>query len=260
MGPGHPCPDCDRVFSTKSGLGVHRRRAHEAIVNIERTRRQWSAEEQRMMAREEALAVHRGVRSGRFVNQHLLAVVPGRTLEAKGMRKNGEYRRLVAAALEDCLSRLRETSILSGGGSSPPASPQASAISTHGSPVSPSRTLSSPGWDDAYGSFASAIRALIPVVEAIQGWNSHVLVRIGSDILDDWRSVDAIGSWLSGVFPAGAPRSRPPRCTVVNPGRKARRRAEYSRVQRLFRSQMSRMAKEIWDGAPDVVPDVPPGR
>jgi len=81
-------------------------------------------------------------------------------------------------------------------------------------------------------SFASAIRALIPVVEAIQGWNSHVLVRIGSDVLDGRRSVNDVGPWLSGVFPPGAPRSRPPRRTV-NPSRKARRRAEYERVQRL---------------------------
>jgi len=107
-------------------------------------------------------------------------------------------------------------------------------------------------------SFASAIRALIPVVEAIQGWNSHVLVRIGSDVLDGRRSVDAVGPWLSGVFPPGALRSRPPRRTIANPGRKARRRAEYARVQSLFRSQMSRVAKEILDGAPeaDMVPHV----
>jgi len=201
--------------------------------------------------------VHRGVR---FLNQHLLAVVPNRTLDAiKGMRKNGEYRRLVAAALEDLSATSGETSILSGGGSSPLASPQSpAAISTHGSPASSPHTPSSPGWGDAYGSFAGAIRALIPVVEAIQGWSSHALVRIGSDVLDGRRSADAIGPWLSGVFPPDAPRLRPPRRTIVNPGRKARRRAEYARVQRLFRSQMSRIAREILDGAPvaDVTPDV----
>lgn len=258
--PPYPCPHCDRAFNTKSGLGLHRRRAHEAIfneeINVERVRRQWNAEEQRMMAREEAKAVQRGVR---FINQHLLAVVPNRTLEAiKGMRKNGEYRRLVTAALEDLAATSSDSSLLSCGGSSPSASPQSSAISAHGSPGSPPSTPSSPGWGEMYGSFAGAIGALIPVVEAIQGWNSPVLVLIGSDVLDGTRSAEAVGPWLSSVFPPTAPRVRPPRRTVVNPAKKARRRAEYARVQRLFRSQMSRVAKEILDGAPeaDGSPDV----
>src|SRR5436190_4226262 len=171
--PQFPCPHCDRAFPTKIGLGLHRRRAHEAIVNeevnVERINRQWSAEEKRMMAREEALAANRGVR---FINQHLLTVVPNRTLDAiKGMRKNGGYQRLVAAALEDlAATSSSESSFLSASGSSLPASPQDPAISPHGSPGSPPPSPPSPGWGDAYGSFAGAIRALIPVVEAIQGW------------------------------------------------------------------------------------------
>lgn len=202
--------------------------------------------------------MHRGVR---FINQHLLTVVPNRTLDAiKGMRKNDGYQRLVAAALEDLSATSSgESSFLSAGGSSPPASPESVAISPHGSPGSPPLSPSSPGWGDAYGSFAGAIRALIPVVEAIQGWASHTLAQIGSGVLDGQRSVEDLGPWISGVFPSTSPRVRPPvRCRVVNPGRKARRRAEYGRVQRLFRSNMSRVAKEILDGATDAdaIPDV----
>lgn len=256
-----PCAECGREFSTKSGLGLHRRRAHEAAfneeINVERVKRQWSAEEQRMMAREEALAVHRGVR---FINQHLLAVVPNRTLDAiKGMRKNGDYRRLVAAALEDLSATSGDSSLVSCGGSSPSASPQAAAISPRGSPGSPPLSPSSPGWGEAYGSFAGAIRALVPVVEAIQGWNTHILAQIGCRVLDGQRSAEAIGPWISGVFPPTIPRLRPPgRHDAANPSKKARRRAEYKRVQRLFRSNMSRVAKEILDGATggDAVPDV----
>lgn len=198
--------------------------------------------------------MHRGVR---FINQHLLGVIPDRSLEAiKGMRKNAGYRRLVAAALEDLSATSGESSFLSGGGSSPSASPQGAAIPARGSLGSPPLSPSSPGWGDIYGSFAGAIRALIPVVEAIQGWNCHRLVRIGSHALDDVRSAADIGPWLTGVFPPTVPRVRPPRRTVVNPGRKAQRRAEYARIQRLFRSHMSRAAKEILDGA-TVVDGVP---
>lgn len=211
-----------------------------------------------MMAREEAIAARRGVR---FINQHLLTVVPNRTLDAiKGMRKNVGYQRLVAAALEDLVATSSsESSFLSAGGSSPSASPQTSAITPHGSPCSPPLSPSSPGWGDAYGSFAGAIRALIPVVEAIQGWQTDVLVQIGSGILDGLRSVEDLSPWVSRVFPPTPPRARAPvRVRAVNPGRKARRRAEYGRVQRLFRSSMSRVAKEILDGATDtsVVLDV----
>lgn len=104
-----------------------------------------------------------------------------------------------------------------------------------------------------YGSFAGAIRALIPVVETIQGWKSDVLVQIGSGILDGQRSVEDLSPWVSRVFPPTFPRAQlPVHGRVVNPGRKARHRAEYGRVQRLFRSSMSRIAKEILDGATEV--------
>lgn len=224
-------------------------------INVERVKRQWSAEEQRMMAREEALATHRGIR---FMNQHLLEVVPNRTLEAiKGMRRNPQYRRLVAAALEDLSATSGEGSFLSAG-SSPPASPL-NAIPQLGSPGSPPLTPSSPGWGEAYGSFAGAIRALIPVVEAIRGWDSRVLTQISAGVLDGQRSVDDIDPWLAGAFPPTIPPTRPPRrYAVANPGSRARRRAEYARIQRLFRSNMSRVAGEILDGAAGAqrVPDV----
>lgn len=56
--PSNLCPNCNRVFATKIGLGVHMRAAHPAIVNEEidlhRVKKQWNTEELRLLAREEA--------------------------------------------------------------------------------------------------------------------------------------------------------------------------------------------------------------
>src|ERR1700748_396779 len=61
---GFPCPDCDRFFRTKGGLGVHRRWKHlEKVneeVNVDKKKPTWSKEEIRIMAREEALVIVNG--------------------------------------------------------------------------------------------------------------------------------------------------------------------------------------------------------
>lgn len=89
---------CGRSFTTKNGLGVHRRRVHpveynDAIV-VDRSKRRWSEEEWKRMAKEEAQATGRV----RYMNQHLLGQFPQRTLEAiKGQRRSEEYKRYVEA-------------------------------------------------------------------------------------------------------------------------------------------------------------------
>lgn len=95
----HQCPECARSSTTKTGLGVHRRRAHPITTNdeiiTERVKARWSVEEISMMAMEEARLVIAGTTN---VNDTLRRSRPERTLEAvKGRRKNAAYKELVAA-------------------------------------------------------------------------------------------------------------------------------------------------------------------
>lgn len=262
------CPNCSRPFKTKIGLGVHRRSAHPAIVNeeidVHRDKRRWGAEELRLMAREEACAVKRGVR---FINQHLVSVVPGRTLEAiKGARRGQAYRALVAAATDD-ITASSDSSTTRSSLLSTPTTPSTPGTSPSGTPQRAEPTsprISSPNvsflgqmCDDIH----SAIRGLIPVVRNIRGWESEILTQLASDSLYGIDVSERMSSWFSSVFPPPAERPlRPHRRTDnVRLGRKARRRREYARVQRLFRSNMSWAAREILDNTGDqgaTVPDV----
>ncbi|KAK2575344.1 hypothetical protein KPH14_012788, partial [Odynerus spinipes] len=257
--PQYSCPNCERVFTTKTGLGVHRRRAHEAVTNeeivVERTKRFWSAEELRMMAREEATAVHRGVK---FINQHLASVVPGRTLDAiKGARRGPEYKRLVAAVLEDlAASSSGEDSFRSAAGSSPhslPATPPPNQLSSTTHVATDRRE------DHAREDFYAAITSLVPVVANIRGWESHSLAEIATDFADGHNVRERVGAWLNRVFPPTTIPWRPRQpYRIANPGKKLRRRIEYANMQRMFRVSMSRAAKWALDGPEDgtMAPDV----
>lgn len=129
--PSFLCQVCLRSFTTKSGLGVHVRRAHpierDQSVELPSVKPRWEPEILRLMARQEALATKRGIR---FINQHLVELVPGRTLESiKGVRRRADYRELVSAALVDIQAS-------SSSSSSSGASPSAPPGLVHESPIS----------------------------------------------------------------------------------------------------------------------------
>lgn len=99
--PQHTCTECARSFTTKTGLGVHRRRAHpvaaNAEINTERVKARWSDEEVTLMAAEEARLTRAGTT---FLNEPLTAYMPGRTLESvKGRRRHPAYKALVTRLL-----------------------------------------------------------------------------------------------------------------------------------------------------------------
>lgn len=259
-----PCPNCERAFTTKIGLGVHRRAAHPAIANEEidvlRVKARWREEETRLMAREEALAVSRGVL---YINQHLLTVVPGRTLEAiKGARRKPAYRSLVAAAMQDI------EAASSRGVRSPTTSPGPEA--GHPCPSTPtnpalarpaSLDVASPGTSllgQLCADIREAILALIPTVVNIHGWQTTILSRIARDCTEGADVWERLLTWVEFVFPQVGESPRPHRGRhVVRGGRKAKRRAEYARVQRRFRSNMSWAAREILDATGDEEEMVP---
>ena len=93
----HQFSGCKRSFITKTGCGVHMRRAHsdwaDEVNRTETVKARWTQEEISLLARREAELSLRGVR---FINQKLLGFLPDRTLESiKSMRKRADYRALV---------------------------------------------------------------------------------------------------------------------------------------------------------------------
>ena len=96
------CPNCEASFSSKRGLGVHRRRKHpaehEADQNIQRTKERWTQEELLFMAeREASIPIHITNR-----NQLLHPYFPHRTIESiKGVRKGERYRQLLQTAKDN---------------------------------------------------------------------------------------------------------------------------------------------------------------
>ncbi|GLV46635.1 hypothetical protein CBL_20910, partial [Carabus blaptoides fortunei] len=101
LGP-FPCQaeNCDRVFKTKTGRGVHHQHAHknwydsEQIARKPHKKRRWTSEELSMMAKEEALQI---ATTGK-ADIRGLAALTERTADAvKGQRKATSYRSLVTS-------------------------------------------------------------------------------------------------------------------------------------------------------------------
>ena len=94
------CPKCQRAFGSARGLSLHRRRAHPTEyhaqnVPVARQKARWDHEELLILARAEIIFRRSGVRN---INQRLVQITPGRTLEGiKGVRKSTRYRELLAS-------------------------------------------------------------------------------------------------------------------------------------------------------------------
>ena len=88
------CADCRKCYKTERGLNVHRRRLHEENYHSENVpaphvKVRWDHEELVLLAREELRLTALGVR---FINKELQAFMPNRTLEAiKGIRRKSSY-------------------------------------------------------------------------------------------------------------------------------------------------------------------------
>jgi len=98
----HPCPECDRAFSTLGGLQLHRRRRHPSAYNESLPRptgrnRPWGDDELRRLASAE-------IEFGKPVNinQRLHDVFEHRTVQAiSTIRKSARYRCILAKVVED---------------------------------------------------------------------------------------------------------------------------------------------------------------
>lgn len=223
-GATHRCQSCGRVFSTKTGLGVHKRRAHPVEANIEaappQAKRRWHEEEARTLARAEARWLARSdstaqPHTDKNVNVALTSnpkvIALGRSLEAiKGFRRKEYYRELVRQYLADLpVPDLVDT-------------PSVDLPAAEAQDVSPpNRAFVEAGEASSVGN-----RALDQVVEGLLS--------------------DAQKRKLRVRRPARGKKDE--RAANGKLNSRQRRRHEYAVVQELYKKCRSRAAREIIDG------------
>ena len=99
-GPFHSCPECLWTFGSVRGLSQHRRQTHPTEyhahnVPIAKQKAHWDHEELLILACAEIIIRRSGTRN---INQWLVQITPGRTLEAiKGVHNSMRYALLLAS-------------------------------------------------------------------------------------------------------------------------------------------------------------------
>ena len=101
---GARCVICDQSFGTRQDLGVHMVRTHKEVTDQatkadHNSRRlvRWTLADLLDLVEKEALLMKKGTR---FMNEALLPLCPGRSLEAiKGQRRSKAHKELVKAEL-----------------------------------------------------------------------------------------------------------------------------------------------------------------
>ena len=243
------CPECDRAFRSARGLSQHRCRAHPTEYHAEnvpaaRVKARWDHEKLLIMARAEITLRVSGVRN---INQRLVQITPGRTLEAtKGVRKSTRYHELLASLQPEAQSSElieRET-----------VGPDQG---------SPNDTLDDTTPDPSPNQWAVEVRATIEQLGVPNGINIDAITP-GLPNNHTREMLDAeYARWLP---PLAGPNRRPPGSTGaprVRTGQpessvRARRRTSYARTQRSFKLSRRRCAHNVlsgtWEEQPFPVP------
>lgn len=227
-----PVTDCLRVFTTRIGLGQHLRRSHldesNAAVDVDRSRARWTEEERQRLAVREAELVMGGFH---FLNQELLQAFPHRTLEAiKCQRRSEEHRQRVAVALGARRQRLQ------------PTQEDFPRFSSVGEEFQDGRS------DD--GIISDALGELTCLLE--QDVRQTALAGIVLQARHGDASLSSLETFLKDLYHLQSRNRgchRPP--VVRRLTRRQRRRADYARIQDLYRKSRSQCAREILDGRLD---------
>lgn len=219
----HVCdfPGCDRSFNTKTGKGVHHRRAHpdwfDAQQNTVATKARWTEEESRLLARREVELVQQGER---FLNQALSRDFPERTLESiKSKRKNPAYRRMVVDLLDAVPADLDDgTSV---------------------------------GSDENDCDYKSAIVDFLASIPAPTSANFSMtrLITICDSLSSSTREevLENLTLYLRSVFPIKPRKTKTKEDNITAKTRREIRRAEYARSQDLWRKNRSKCLRMLLD-------------
>lgn len=216
--------ECTRVFQSKSGLGVHKRRAHpfemNEAIDINRVKARWSEEEVMLLAKEEVKAMKMG--NVRHMNIHLVGLFPARTLESiKARRKQDAYRMLVEEyAREDEL---------------PGPSSQNTSMVENG---------------DQQLAITMKIRAITDQLVLLSNTNkpTRYLIETAKKALDGENIDGRICRWLRSVYPnTKRPKGPCQRQHGSMGSRRKQRREEYRVIQRLYDKDRGAAARLILD-------------
>ena len=244
------CPECQRAFKGKRGLAQHRRGKHPEEYHLEnvpqpRKKARWDQEELFILAKTELALRRSGVK---FINQALLEVTPGRTLEAiKGTRKSRKYQELLDSLQQE---------------------------SDSGEPPEIERNLERERPVFGLGENEDIPNSDPPPADTNDGWAEILRNAIQELGVPNGIDLDAItpdqpsavtrsvldteyARWLPPI--AKKPRNPPRRpARLANTSPRAKRRANYARVQRSFKSNRSRCARDVLSGSWEVEPSPVP--
>lgn len=239
-GGDFPCqfPGCGRSFPTKIGRGVHHQKVHknwyDAEQKVEHVKGRWNTEESALLARQEARLVLQG---SKFLNQDLLPSFPGRTLESiKGQRRKAQHKALVIELIEE----MRPQFALGQQSDKRDSDPSAPSLSP---------SISSP--PDPCASDLTSDKVRSATIESIEALARCESTKFNLDRLEVicqslrlWnldRIYEEISLYLLDTFPIKTP-SRKINLESGGSGpipRRKARRAEYSRVQNLWKKNRS---------------------
>lgn len=254
------CQECNRAFSTKTGLGVHRRRAHPVETNneivTERVKARWSEEEVALMAAEEARMLRAGVLN---VNEPLSRFMYPRSLEAvKGRRRQAAYKTLVQQLLA---ANEQEQG---------PPEGNTESFSTVASGVESFSETARPPHETAGGGvlistvsetprIADYVRDLIRRTPASRRAAVSGLLPVAESVLDGADVDEAIESWFLTTFP-NARKPRGPAQATGDPyvgSRRMQRRARFSRIQHVFKRSQKDAARMVLQNTDTTRIDLP---
>jgi len=215
-------PGCGRSFKTKTGRGLHHRKAHadwyDSQQNTAQIKARWNDEETRMLARKEAELT---LQDTRFMNQALLLVFPDRSLEAiKGKRKQPAYRQLVQELLKDMSAEVDDD------------------------------IVQDPG--DNCSDFKTAIADYLVALPPPRNsdFNAPRLVQICNSLTRNAgaKILEKLALYLAEVFPARERKAtKCPMAEAVNLSKKHARKAEYARTQDLWRKNRKKCIRMTLD-------------
>lgn len=244
----HICPYCRRTFSSKIGLGVHKRSQHHEQYNREivtaGVKPRWAEEEVRLLALEEAHAPD----GTKTMNVYLKSrFVQSRSLEAiKGIRKRQDYKDLVIE-----YKNQRVVQAMDDMPCSPEAVEEPQFTEDDRREVTYRRVES--------GSLTAREWLAANYGEIIPEMHGGIWIRTAARrVVEGLPPDDCMDQWWAQVFPdlEASYRARGARDPLVRrtlSARKARRR-EYRRMQALWRKNMSKAAHKVLDGDADGVP------
>lgn len=199
-----------------------------------------------MAASEEAFVIRNGHdRAGnpvRHINVFLAPCFPGSNVDRiKYTRKTAVYRQL----LDQALLAVDDASLRP---SSPPADPTSSESPARTSALADERADAS--IPDPRAQYAAAMQQLLAGDDSLVG---HPLALLVQQLLGGQDVTDGVTDWLKTATARPAVRRRrPARRRAVDsdatPSRQKIRRREYAKMQSLFKTNMSRAAKQVLDG------------